>query len=85
MLCHVLAHVLLLMRRAVVQVKVEYVRRHSLEAAPHAREGLLRNAQRREFPGAQPVSLSSDNRHLVSDFRRAARWCTRVIKQSLCG
>ena len=64
-----------------LQVKVEYVRRHSHEVQPGQRESLLRNAQRKEFPGAQPVSLSSDNRHLVSDFRYAILGLGRRVWQ----
>jgi hypothetical protein len=52
-----------------VQLKVDFVKRHEAHYAPHAFARSLQNAMRREFPGAQPVSLSNDNRHLVSKRR----------------
>ena len=47
---------------------------------------MLRNAARKEFPGSQPVSLSSENWHLIQNFRCASLcnmcWaCTYKVPQ----
>lgn len=61
-------------RKGVVeQVRVEYFRRKQAAGENDGHPG-MRRAHRLEFPGSQPVSLSSTNQHLVQNKRYWFTW-----------
>lgn len=61
-----------------MQIKLEYIKRHERDAGGNAFASRRHHPLRNEFPGSQPVSLSSENWDLLSKQRydlQASKLC----------
>ena len=54
-----------------VQLKLSFLKRHEADGSGALPPARVQHAMRTEFPGSQPVSLSSENWGLLSKLRRA--------------